>query len=190
MPTIALQTYTIRKNMGCESGIRESFAKMTGIGIGTIELACMNFSNQNIANIAAICKEIGIEVGSVQIKLSKMEKDHRWLSKMLCVLNCQYVVVSVISFSSLRKGILGLSAYCEKLNDMGTYFKEQGIKLLYHHHHYEFVPVENVMPIDFIMENTDPTLVGLCADTYWIQREEGTLPHLYGQAKRGCEWYI
>jgi len=154
MPTIALQTYTIRKNMGCESGIRESFAKMTGIGIGTIELACMNFS------------------------------------KMLCVLNCQYVVVSVISFSSLRKGILGLSAYCEKLNDMGTYFKEQGIKLLYHHHHYEFVPVENVMPIDFIMENTDPTLVGLCADTYWIQREEGTLPHLYGQTKRGCGWYI
>jgi len=167
MPKAALQTYTIRRSMDMD--IRASLARVREIGLQAIELARVDFSRESIEDIASICRDTGIEVGSIQIKLSAMEKDREGLSEIMGLLGCRYAVIPLMPFSCLR-GRGALAAYCRRLEDTGRFLTDRGLRLLYHHHHYEFVPVEGVLPVDFILAHTDPALVGLCADTYWVQR--------------------
>ena len=167
MPKIALQTYTIRRSM--DRDIRASLERVREIGIRAVELARVDFSRESVEGIASICRDTGIEVGSIQIKLSSMEKDREGLSEIMGLLGCRYGVVPLMPFSCLRSRE-ALAAYCRRLEDTGRFLRDRGLGLLYHHHHYEFVPVEGVLPIDYLLNHTDPALVGLCADTYWVQR--------------------
>jgi len=57
----------------------------------------------------------------------------------------------------------------ERLNQVGEQCKEMGIKFAFHNHDKEFVPVEGYQwGYEVILENTDPNLVDMQFDLYWI----------------------
>ncbi len=43
-----------------------------------------------------------------------------------------------------------------------------GVTLCYHNHFWEFEPMQGRVPIHLLMELTDPELVKLCPDIYWV----------------------
>ncbi len=43
-----------------------------------------------------------------------------------------------------------------------------GVTLCYHNHFWEFEPIDGRVPIHLLMEMTDPGLVKLCPDIYWV----------------------
>ena len=56
----------------------------------------------------------------------------------------------------------------EKLNRAGTLLKAAGLKFLYHNHNCEFRKVApGITAFDWIIEKTDPQLVGFELDSYW-----------------------
>jgi len=55
----------------------------------------------------------------------------------------------------------------EFLNKIGKISREHGVKTCYHNHGYEIAG--NQKGIRLIVQNTDPDLVGLCVDTYWVK---------------------
>jgi sugar phosphate isomerase/epimerase len=56
---------------------------------------------------------------------------------------------------------------CELYNHIGSLCAPYGIKLLYHNHFHEFANLDGRPPLDMIIENTDPKLVGIELDAYW-----------------------
>jgi sugar phosphate isomerase/epimerase len=57
---------------------------------------------------------------------------------------------------------------CAKfLNEIGRRSKEYGVRICYHNHGHEIS--ENQRGIRMILEATDPEVVGLCVDTYWVK---------------------
>jgi sugar phosphate isomerase/epimerase len=57
----------------------------------------------------------------------------------------------------------------ERLNNVGEECKSMGIKFAFHNHEKEFVPVEGYRwGYEVILENTDPALVDMQLDLYWI----------------------
>ena len=58
----------------------------------------------------------------------------------------------------------------EDLNHYGKLLKEQGLKLYYHNHHFEFEKFNGKTGFELLVENTDPELVGFEIDVHWIQR--------------------
>ena len=58
---------------------------------------------------------------------------------------------------------------CERMNEAGRKCKEEGVKLLYHNHDYEFHVTEGILPYDIILQYTDPELVGIEMDVYWLE---------------------
>ena len=58
---------------------------------------------------------------------------------------------------------------CDRLNDAGRRCREEGVKLLYHNHDYETRITEGMIPYDIILQYTDPELVGIEMDVYWIE---------------------
>lgn len=58
----------------------------------------------------------------------------------------------------------------ERLNRAGGRIKKAGLQLAYHNHDFEFVEQNGQIGYDIILKETDPGLVKLQMDLYWIAR--------------------
>ncbi len=58
----------------------------------------------------------------------------------------------------------------EMLNKAGEVVKAAGMQLCYHNHDFEFVEMEEILPMYYILDNTDPELVKMELDLYWITK--------------------
>lgn len=58
----------------------------------------------------------------------------------------------------------------ERLNVAGGQIKKAGLQLAYHNHDFEFVEQNGQIGYDIILKDTDPALVKLQMDLYWIAR--------------------
>lgn len=56
----------------------------------------------------------------------------------------------------------------ERYNKFGKIFNDQGIRFGYHNHAFEFLMMDGVVPYDLLLEQTDPNLVCMQLDLYWI----------------------
>ena len=54
------------------------------------------------------------------------------------------------------------------LNDVGARCREAGLTFCYHNHNWELEEIEGIKPIHMLMAETDPELVKLCPDVYWV----------------------
>jgi len=70
--------------------------------------------------------------------------------------------------SGHAEGLDGYRAAAATLNNAGGICREAGVSLCYHNHAWEFDEVDGTRPIHFLMEKTDPDLVKLCPDVYWV----------------------
>lgn len=59
---------------------------------------------------------------------------------------------------------------CELFNKVGELCRERGMRYYYHNHYQEFQRFGEKTVYDLIMENTDPELVFIEMDTFWIMR--------------------
>ncbi|NOY37110.1 MAG: sugar phosphate isomerase/epimerase [Chlorobi bacterium] len=69
-----------------------------------------------------------------------------------------------------RKSIDGIKRAAEFMNKTGTYCKSRGLNFAYHNHNFEFKPMEGVVPYDILLKNTDPEIVKMELDLYWIKK--------------------
>jgi sugar phosphate isomerase/epimerase len=57
----------------------------------------------------------------------------------------------------------------ETFNAAGALLQKRGVSLCYHNHNWEFFPLDNnEKGLYLLADNTDPTLVKLCVDVYWV----------------------
>jgi sugar phosphate isomerase/epimerase len=54
------------------------------------------------------------------------------------------------------------------LNSIGAQAKTQGLRLGYHNHNFELADMGGQRPLDFLLSNTDPSLVDFEMDLYWV----------------------
>jgi sugar phosphate isomerase/epimerase len=66
--------------------------------------------------------------------------------------------------------IEGFKAVAARLNVAGQQIKKAGLQLAYHNHDFEFVEQNGQIGYDIILRETDPALVKLQMDLYWIAR--------------------
>ena len=67
-----------------------------------------------------------------------------------------------------RKTAQGYYQLAEELNAIGKKAKEKGIQFGYHNHDFEFKQVENELPYDILLKNTDPEYVFFQPDLGWM----------------------
>lgn len=79
-----------------------------------------------------------------------------------------------------------------KLNIIGARVKQAGLGLAYHNHDYEFFDQGGINGYQIIMEETDPELVKLQIDLYWIARtaKKQPLDFFKQQPGRFVMWHI
>ncbi|MGB0838169.1 MAG: sugar phosphate isomerase/epimerase family protein [Flavobacteriaceae bacterium] len=65
----------------------------------------------------------------------------------------------------------GAKKLAEILNDLGKKCHEQGLKLLYHNHDFEFkVDAQGLVPIEYLLEHCDAKYVNFQMDLFWVTK--------------------
>jgi sugar phosphate isomerase/epimerase len=80
----------------------------------------------------------------------------------------------------------------ERLNLIGGPIKKAGLQLAYHNHDFEFVEQNGQIGYDIILKETDPALVKLQMDLYWIAHGSKLTPHEWftRQPGRFVMWHV
>jgi sugar phosphate isomerase/epimerase len=166
---IGLQTFTIRKLIQDEEHIDQTFKIIHEMGIKYLELSYIKFDKQNIDLIEMYMHKYHLKAISSQIPFKDIVKRSMELIRIHKQLDMKYIAVSVIPFRYLCFGPLGMKRLAYQLNKLGQLYKKHGIRLLFHHHNYEFFKYKKKMALDYLVENLDKNNCGLLTDTYWMR---------------------
>lgn len=165
---IYLQLYTVRK--AARKDLWATLQKISDVGYNGVEAARIEF-DKNSAEILTKAKEnFGLEVVGSQITYDKLAHDFSKTLDFLNSTNCKNAIVSVLPPEYLFKGEDGLKMFSEKLNVLGCRYKNEGVRLSFHHHDFEFLKYGKRFGIDILLKETDPSCVYFVSDTYWAQK--------------------
>lgn len=79
----------------------------------------------------------------------------------------------------------------EHLNTIGEFCKKNNLRFGYHNHDFEFHTIEGQKPYDLLLELTDPSLVFMQLDLYWIiYAGEDPVKYFEKYPGRFRQWHI
>src|SRR5207245_7022577 len=81
----------------------------------------------------------------------------------------QYVVVPCTP-AEAGKTLDGFKRVAQDFNRVAAQAHDAGLQFAYHNHDFEFAPLEGRLPYDVLLAETDPHLVQLEIDLYWITK--------------------
>lgn len=161
MRPIGLQLYTLRKPfaadpLGTLSRIRET-------GYDAVEFAAPLGSD--FAGFAARMRDIGLDCPSAHAGLADLAERPDDVLAMAKTLGCRYLVMPYVmpDQRDWPAVIATLGAFAKRA-------REEGLRVAYHHHDFEFEAADGVRPFDRLVDETDPEFVDFELDVYWLKK--------------------
>jgi sugar phosphate isomerase/epimerase len=163
MPRIGLQLYTVRDHLAGD--FAGTLAKVAEIGYEGVELA--GIGGYSADDLWRLLDELGLAIAGTHIPLENLEKQLEAELDYYSAL-CTPLIVCPWVAPERRETPDDWRSLAESLNRIGAGCAERGIQFAYHHHQFEFVKVGRETGLDILMALTEPQLVRLELDTYWI----------------------
>jgi sugar phosphate isomerase/epimerase len=159
---IGLQLYTVRREL--ERDFEGTLARVAATGYREVEFA--GYFGKSPTDVRAMLDRCGLSAPAVHV--GSIAPD-QWRASLeaATTIGHRYVVVPWIPAEG-RATLDGWKRIAENYNRIAVEARAAGLQFAYHNHDFEFVPVEGRIPLDVLLENTDPQLVQLEMDLYWI----------------------
>lgn len=164
---IGLALYTVREDMNKD--LAGTLARVAEIGYNHLEAA--SYSNRQFygmkpsdfrkmidgLNMKLLSTHSMVNTGNIEAAVEDAAEA-----------GIKYLVLPML----MGRDYLNTAENCEKTADMLNQFGEvcnaSGIRFAYHNHAFEFAKVEEKVPYDILLEETDPSLVTFEPDLYWM----------------------
>jgi len=159
---IAVQPYTVRDALSRD--YVGTLEKLAAIGYEGIEIGPPP-EGMTIEEQLALFRRLNLKVIGAHASFNDLEVDFERLTDYLAQAGGRYVAVSMMFDSKddlLRK--------VERFNRIGRTCRDGGATFLYHNHDWEFQLYDEEYGLELILRETDPELVQLELDTYWIAK--------------------
>lgn len=175
---IGIQIYTLRDQIA--EGLEQAMEKVAGIGYTRIE--AYGYENRNILGktpleFKELLNGLGMTMPSIHsvTEVSTGEGKAAILDAMKVTVEdaktagAKYLVYAYLKEEE-RQSMDDYKRHAENFNSFGEICKNAGLQFAYHNHDFEFLDFDGVMPYDYLLENTDPELVKMELDLYWITK--------------------
>ena len=158
---IGLQLYTVRHQM--EKDVEATIARVAATGYREVEFA--GYFGKSPRDVRALLDHHGLSSPSSHVSLAP----DQWRAALDAapVVGHRYLVIAWIPAEE-RHTLDDYKRWAERLNRAATEAKAAGLQFAYHNHDFEFVPLDGKLPYDVLLTETDPKLVQLEMDLYWI----------------------
>ena len=177
-PRMALNMSMVKTIMW-EHGPDYTFQRVKEAGLSYFELSQADMTDAFIEQVLEASARHGVKVISTSVNYKPLfgagakgfdiEKDLDRIIQVNKRLGVNYVRDSLIPKTCICNEE-GYYKAAEDLNHYGKMLIEEGLKLYYHNHHFEFEKFQGKTGFELLVENTDPRLVGFEIDVHWIQR--------------------
>jgi len=125
------------------------------------------YYGRTIQEIKSILADHGMTTPSAHTDLDTLIQGMGNLAEAAHVLGHQYVTLPAIP-DDKRTTLDDYRTIADTFNQIGANAKKEGIKFAYHNHGYGIKPTEDgTVPLEIIIDNTDPDLVFLEMDVFW-----------------------
>jgi sugar phosphate isomerase/epimerase len=163
--SLALQLHSLRHEAANDP---ESVVRcVPSLGFDSVETA--NTYGWSAEQWTHILAETKLQIIGAHVGLETLEKEWDAQLKFQRAIGNHRLVVP-----SLPKNLqttAGFKEAARRLNALGGRARSVGFSLLYHNHAYEFVPfADGRCGMDILLGETDPQLLSLEVDTYWVER--------------------
>ena len=167
---LGIQLYSVRNSMAKDP--TDTLKKVVAVGYKHIEAANHNATEDfglgfgvSVEEAKAIMNESGSSFLGAHVHPIEMEYIPK-IAAFYRAIGAKYISVAIDFF----KDIEDVKKKAKHYNNAGIVCSEYGLQLLYHNHFHEFQVMDGETVLDWILEFTDPSFVGIELDTYWCMR--------------------
>jgi sugar phosphate isomerase/epimerase len=161
---VGIQLYTVRDQM--KADFEGTLAHVAQIGYKEVEFA--GYFNHSPADVKAILDRHGLSTPSTHIAFENADQWKTALDAAKAI-GHEYIVMPWIP-AERRKTLDDWKSVAQVFNRAGQMAHDAGIQFAYHNHDFEFPKLEGQVPYDLLLQSTDPKLVQLEIDLYWITK--------------------
>ena len=168
---IGIQIYSVRDQLN--EDLEGTLQQIAEIGYKWLELASYDdgkFYGKSPSEFRKIVDDLGMVIISnhagIEIK-NDNTGDVEKAADAHAELGLKYVIKPWLA-EERRVSADSYKKVAEELNRIGEIMKSKGLKFGYHNHDFEFAPVEEHIPYDILLSETDGELVTFEIDLYWI----------------------
>jgi sugar phosphate isomerase/epimerase len=137
---------------------------------GYTEFETGGFLGDSAEGFLAYCRDIGLMPVAGGINFNGKDEDLKKDFELLHRLKMKYAVTYWPWYTGGPFSLDDCKKSVERLNYLGNKCKENGVVFCWHNHNKEFINMEQGMPFDFIMNNTDKDHVKCELDIYWVKK--------------------
>lgn len=164
MAKIGLQLYSIKELT--EKDFIGSLEKVAKIGYQGVEFA--GFFDTPASELKKVLDDLGIVPCGSHTGINALEEELNRVIDYNLEIGNQYVICPGLP-EHMRNSYDAYMRLADKFNDIGRKCKEQGIQFAYHNHDFEFEKYNGEYGLDILLSNTDPDLVHMELDTFWVE---------------------
>ena len=161
---VGLQLYTVRDKM--KDDFEGTLARVAEIGYKEVEFA--GYFGHTPTDLKAILDRHGLSAPSTHIALAGEDAWQTSLETAKAI-GHEYIVVPWIP-EERRKTLDDWKSVADVFNRAARQAHDAGLQFAYHNHDFEFPKVDGQVPYDVLLQNTDPKLVQLEIDLYWMTK--------------------
>jgi len=186
---IAIQLYSVRDRIGSYVGQTDGYQndyvkileELSQMGYTAVEAAGYNdgkFYNRTPEDFKKDVESAGLKVLSShctksltpeELASGDFTESLKWWDKAILAHKAAGMTYIVTPWLDVPKTVKDLKTYCDYYNEIGKRCKANGLKYGYHNHAHEFLKVEDqVVMMDYMIENTNPEYVFIEMDVYWV----------------------
>jgi len=160
---ISLQLYTVREHTAVD--MPATLRRLAEIGYTAVEFA--GYGGLSPQDVRPVLDDLGLRASGAHVPLDAWEKDPEGVIADMHALDCAHAVVPIIPPE--RRDEESVARLAESFNRWGELCRAEGLAFSYHNHAVEFARLGETTMWDVLLRETDPRLVHLELDLYWVR---------------------
>ena len=133
----------------------------------TLGFSQSGYFDRTPKQVRAILDENGLTSPSMHIDLKTLQTRLDDVAEAASVLGHKYAGIPAIPPEE-RKSLDDYKRVADVFNELGMRMDKVGLKFLYHNHGYGLVEIDGEIPLNLLLERTDPNVVVLQMDIFWM----------------------
>ena len=124
------------------------------------------YFGNDILELKNITEDYGFTIPAIHTDLDTLENNMKELADAAKILGFEYVVLPALP-EERRSSMEAYKNTAELFNKIGKNALDHGIKFAYHNHGYGLVETNGLIPLQYLIEQTDPEWVFMEMDLFW-----------------------
>lgn len=163
---IGLALITLGRDLGRE--FEATLQQVAAIGYRELDMY-IYASGLEARATRAILDRVGLACPSARVTTTSIYRGWDRFVDAAAALGSRYITLANVSPDE-RRTLRDWHELAVVFNRAGETAARAGLLFCYHNHDFEFEPLEGQIPFDLLVKETDPRLVKLQVDVYWITR--------------------